>query len=432
MSQETLALVIFAVTYLLIVAERPHPTLAALLGAGAMILTGLLDQRQAQAAVDWNVIALLVGMMILVNGLEQTGAFERVAVLLAKRTRGRPIVLMIVFFALTAVGSALLDNVTTVLLMCPITFILADALGIDPMPWVLGEVIASNIGGTATLIGDPPNIMIGSAAGLDFDAFLEHMAPAAIIIGIVIAGGMALFYRRALRPSADAARAATGLALPPLKTDRRTLVICLAVLALVMAGFLVHGALGLQAGTIAMGGAVVFMVVAKADLRKTLAAIQWPTLFFFVGLFIVVAGVQETGWLDKFGRWLVILSRGNMLGATIMLLWGAAATSAVVDNIPATAALIPAVKAMAQALYPDAAAPWALPEAMPLWWALALGACLGGNATSVAASANVVVLGIAERAGHPISFSRFLRIGVPVSVISLLLSSAYLLLRYLR
>lgn len=430
MSQQLLALVIFTATYVLIVLERPHRTLAALLGAGAMILTGVIDQSRAQAAVDWNVIALLAGMMILVHALEKTGAFEWLAVVLARRTRGQPMVLMLAFFALTAVASALLDNVTTVLLICPLTFILADRLGIDPMPWVLGEVVASNIGGAATLIGDPPNIMIGSAVGLDFLAFVKHLTPAALLTGIVVAAGMAFFYRSALRPTEATAHAAEGLFLPAPKTDRRTLAICLGIIALVVLGFFLQGALRLQAGTIALGGATILMLLTKADLQETMREVQWPTLLFFVGLFVVVGGVQEAGLLDRMGRWLVGVSGGNLLVTAIALLWGAALISAVVDNIPATAALIPALKAMAHTLYPEAARPWAQPEILPLWWALALGACLGGNATLVGASANVTAAGIAERFGRRISFVQFLRIGLPATVISLLLCTLYLYLRY--
>ena len=432
MSQATLALIIFLVTYALIVAERPHRTLAALLGAGAMILTGILHQDEAVHSVDFNTIGLLAGMMILVNALHKTGAFEWLAVVIVRKTKGHPGTILLSFFALTAVASAFLDNVTTVLLVCPLTFLIADRLEVDPMPLILSEIMASNIGGTATLIGDPPNIMIGSAVGLDFMAFVKHLAPIAIIIGLVIGVSMRAAYGRALKPSAAMREVAASLSPPPLKTDRRSLYICLAVLGAVVIGFLLHGALGLEAATIALGGATVLLVLSRHDLHESLAEIEWPTLFFFIGLFVVVGGVEKVGLLDRFGRWLLDACGGNLALTAMGLLWGCALISAIVDNIPATAALIPVVKAMAESVHPGMHQPWAQPDIMPLWWALAMGACLGGNATIVGASANVVVAGLAERAGRPIIFARFLRVGVPVTLVSLLLSSAYLFLRYLR
>jgi Na+/H+ antiporter NhaD/arsenite permease-like protein len=431
MSQETLALAIFIVTYALVVAERPHRTLAALLGAGAMILTGILHQAEAVRSIDFNTIGLLAGMMLLVHALQRTGAFEWLAVVIVRKTHGQPGTILLGFFAMTAVASAFLDNVTTVLLVCPLTFLIADRLDIDPMPWVLAEIVASNIGGTATLIGDPPNIMIGSAVGLDFLAFLEHLGPIALVTGLVIAFTLRIAYRRSLKATGAMREVADGLAPPPLKADRRTLYVCLGVMGAVVVGFLLHGPLGLEAATIALGGATILLVLTKDDLHESLAAIEWPTLFFFVGLFVVVGGVEKVGLLEKFGGWLLAVTRGNLALAAIGFLWGAAFISAVVDNIPATAALIPVVKAMAASIHPGVEHPWAHPDILPLWWALALGACLGGNGTIVGASANVVVAGLAERAGRPISFVRFLRVGIPVTIASLLLSTAYLFLRYL-
>ena len=439
MPELAVATAIFLVTYAVIISERLDRAVVALAGAGLMIAFGILDQRQALEAIDPNTIALLVGMMIIVNVLKRTGVFRYAGWRTAIALNGDPWRMLVGFTLFTAIASAFLDNVTTILLMVPVTIAICDDLGLDPRPFLITEVIASNIGGTATLIGDPPNILIGSATGLDFVAFLLNLAPVVLLLLALMFGGFWLLYRRGGRLGAPSdegrralARADAGVHLG----DRRLLRRALSVLALTVLGFFLHGALHYQAGTIAMFGATLLLLLSRVDLHDVLAEVEWPTIFFFVGLFVVVGGIEEIGLLDRIARRAVSLTGGDLELTALVLLWFAGITSAIVDNIPAVATLIPLTFSLARLLFPDlaeldAAALAADPRVTPLWWSLALGACLGGNGSLVGASANVVAVGIAERRGEPIGFWGFTKVGLPFALVSLAVASLYVWLRYL-
>ncbi|HEU0236973.1 MAG TPA: ArsB/NhaD family transporter [Candidatus Limnocylindrales bacterium] len=416
------AATIFVITYALIATDRIEKTVAALLGGLAMVVLRVIDQETAFHAIDFNVIFLLAGMMALAGTLRRTGFFQWVAIRSVKVAGGDPIRLIVVLSVVAAGLSAFLDNVTTVVLIAPVTLYIAATLRVSPFPFLVSEILASNIGGTATLIGDPPNILIGSAAGLDFAAFLGTMAPAALLVFVAFIVTVRLFFRGALEVHAEVRDAVLALDEREVLTDPRLLRISLVVIGLTILGFLVHGVLGYEPATIALLGAAALMLVTRADPAEVLREIEWPTVFFFVGLFMLVEGVVEVGIINAIAGGLFDLTAGDQSITTIGLLWLSGVASAVVDNIPYTAAMIPVVRELgAQGLAVE-----------PLWWSLALGACLGGNATIIGASANVVVANLAGRAGHPITFRGFLPYGLVVVVESLAISTVYLWVRFLR
>jgi Na+/H+ antiporter NhaD/arsenite permease-like protein len=413
---------VFLVAYALIASERLDWTLVALLGGLLLVAIGVIDQAEAFAAIDFNVIFLLAGMMIIANGLAKTGFFEYVAGRAIHVSRGEPFRLLILLAVMTAVLAAILDNVTTVVLLAPVTLSVARTLGVSPFPYLLSQIFASNIGGTATLIGDPPNIMIGSAAGLDFAAFLVHLAPVVVVIMIGFVVLMAIAFRG--RMEDDETRLDRLAELDPAAAikDRPTMLRALAVLGLTIAGFLVHSMIGLEAATIALLGATVLMIIGPIRPDDALRDVEWNTLFFFVGLFMLIEAVVHVGIVGGIATALAEVVGGDLTLATMSILWFSAIASAVVDNIPYTATAIPIVQNLIDSgLSNDV-----------LWWSLALGACLGGNLTIVGASANIVVANLAERDGHKITFGQFLRYGTSVVALSLVVSSVYLWLRYLR
>ncbi len=416
-----LAAAIFIAAYALIASERVDRTLVALLGGLAVVALGIIDQHEAFAAIDLNVIFLLAGMMVLAGTLGRTGFFEWLAIRAAKLSRGDPFRLLVVFAVITAGLSALLDNVTTVVLITPVILSVSRRLGIPPGPYLVGEILASNIGGTATLIGDPPNILIGSAARLDFAAFLVNLAPVTLVVLAVVIVTLRRLFRGDLRVPDEQREAILELRESEAIHDRRLLAISLIVIAATMAGFLLHAALGLEAATIALLGATVLLLVARIDPHEALRQVEWSTLFFFVGLFMLVEAVVHVGIVGGVADALARATAGQVTVAAIALLWFSAIASAVVDNIPYAATAIPVVQRLTSDGLP----------AGPLWWALALGACLGGNLTIVGASANVVVAGMAARAGHPIRFTEFLRYGAVVVGESMVISTVYLWARYL-
>jgi Na+/H+ antiporter NhaD/arsenite permease-like protein len=381
----------------------------------------VISQEDAFAAIDFNVIFLLAGMMVLAGGLSKTGFFEFVAGYAIHRSRGQPFRLLIILSLLTAVLSALLDNVTTVVLLTPVTLSIARTLRVSPFPYLISQIFASNIGGTATLIGDPPNILIGSAAGLDFVDFLVNLTPVVVVIMVAFVGIMWLAFGRNIED--DANRLDILAAVDPAAAikDRALMFRALAVLGLTIAGFLAHSAIGLEAATVALLGATVLMIVGPLNPHEALRDIEWNTLFFFVGLFMLVEAVVHVGILGGVADALANATAGRLDVATIGLLWLSAVASAVVDNIPYTATAIPVVERLIESGL----------SADPLWWSLALGACLGGNLTIVGASANIVVANLAARDGHPITFMQFFRYGVGVVVASLVISTIYLWIRYL-
>jgi Na+/H+ antiporter NhaD/arsenite permease-like protein len=414
--------VIFLASYALIATERFDRTLAALLGGLLVIVFGVIDQHEAFAAIDFNVIFLLAGMMILAGAVGKTGLFEWLAIRSVKMSRGEPLRLLIILSLITAVVSAFLDNVTTVVLVAPVTLSIATRLKISATPFLISQILASNIGGTATLIGDPPNILIGSAAGLDFGAFMFNLGPVVVLILIAFVVTTRFMFGPSLRVEHEDKQAVLAMNEREAIRDRGLLIRALIVLAFTIVGFLFHKTLGLEAATIALLAATVLLLVGHLDVDQAMHEVEWATLFFFVGLFMLVEAIVHAGIVGAVADGLADATGGNGGLATIALLWFSALASAVVDNIPYTATAIPVVQRLTESGLP----------AEPMWWALALGACLGGNLTIVGASANVVVANMAARAGHPIKFFTFMRYGAVIVAESLLISTVYLWLRYLR
>jgi Na+/H+ antiporter NhaD/arsenite permease-like protein len=423
--QVVLALLVFVAAYVLIATERIPREATALGGAALMVVIGATDDRamffSPESGIDWNVILLLLGMMIIVGVVRQTGLFEFLAIWAAKRARGRPFLIMVMLVLMTAVLSAFLDNVTTVLLVAPVTLLVCERLGTSAVPFLIAEIMASNIGGTATLIGDPPNIIIASKGGIDFNEFAANLAPLIVVLLVVFLGLCRVLFRSAFRY--DEGRAARILALRETEalTDRRLLVKCLVVIGLVLAGFVGHSIIGLEPAVVALLGAGVLVAISRVEPRIYLAEVEWGTLLFFAGLFIMVGSLVNLGVIEAVGTAATALVGSNYFAASTALLAGSAVVSGVIDNIPYVATMAPLVQ--------DIVAAGGDP-ARPLWWALALGGDLGGNATAIGASANVVVLGIAKRNGQPISFWAFTKYGLLVTLILVALCVPYLWLRY--
>ena len=411
---------IFVATYALIATERIHKTIAAMAGGVAMILLGVVSQERAFEEIDFNVIFLLAGMMILAAIIRKTGVFGWLAVRAARLAGGDPYRVLVVLSLITAIASAFLDNVTTVVLVGPITLFLAARMGLSPFPFIVSEILASNIGGASTLIGDPPNILIGSAAGLDFTDFLVHMTPlAAILLAVYLVAAKWLF-RGQLTLDEERRDALLALDERQMISDPKLLRQSLLVLAATLVGFVVHGIVHIEPATIALAGAVTLMVVAREDPHEILREVEWPTLFFFIGLFMLVAGVIEIGLIDAVAQLITEVTGGVLAPTTILVMWASAILSGVIDNIPYTATMIPVVAQLSSGHDTDA-----------LWWGLAIGADLGGNATIIGASANVILASMSEREGHKISFGAFLRYGLAVTLGSMLIATAYVWVRYL-
>jgi Na+/H+ antiporter NhaD/arsenite permease-like protein len=413
------AIVIFAAALVAIATERIDRTKVALLGAIAVLLTQTISQETAIEAVDWNTLGLLAGMMIIVRLTETTGMYTYLAIRAGQLSRGRPLAVVACLAIATGVLSAFLDNLTTVLLMVPITFLLADALDIDPIPLVLIEVFASNIGGTATLIGDPPNILIAGATDLSFVSFITNLAPIVVVVLLVVTALLYLAYRGRLQIAPDARDRVMELDAARAIEDHDELRRTLPIMVLTIAAFFVHKPLHLEPATVALAGATVMLVVSRQSMEKALAGIEWPTLFFFMGLFVMVGALEERGAIQEVADGIASVTGGDRSAELLGILWVSGIASGVVDNIPFTATMIPVVEQLGG--HEDAA----------YWWALSLGACFGGNATIIAAAANVAAAGMASRAGRPIGFVPFLKAGVPVTLLSLLLATGYVALRYL-
>lgn len=421
------AVAVFTVAYVLIATEKIHRVAAALGGAAVMFLIGATDTAHAffseDAGIDWNVIFLLIGMMLIVAVLKRTGGFEYVAVWASKRARGRPYRVLVILVVITAVASAALDNVTTVLLIAPVTFLVCERLGVPAVPFLIAEAMASNIGGTSTLVGDPPNIIIGSRGGLSYNDFLIHLAPFVALLLVVFLGLCRVLFRDAFRYDPERAAQIAALHEGDAIRDRRLLVLGLAVLGAVTAAFVLHTTLHLEPAVVALLGGLLLLALSRLDAGEISRDVEWPTLVFFAGLFIMVGALVNTGVVEQLSRAAIDATDGRLLPASMVLLWGSAALSAIVDNIPYVATMSPVVADLVHA-QGDAG------QSRVLWWALALGADLGGNATAVGASANVVVLGLAERAGQRISFWQFTRYGLVVTLVTVGLAMPYLWLRY--
>ncbi|PZG28010.1 hypothetical protein C1I98_33035 [Spongiactinospora gelatinilytica] len=422
------ATAVFVGAYALIATEKIHRVAAALGGAGIMLLIHATDAHAAffdeATGIDWNVIFLLLGMMVIVGVLKQTGVFEYLAIWAAKRARGRPYPLMVLLVVITAVASALLDNVTTVLLIAPVTFLVCERLALPVAPYLIAEAMASNIGGAATLVGDPPNIIIASRANLGFNDFLIHMAPMVIVLMAVYIAMCRVLFRKAFRY--DPQRAAQIMTLNEREAiaDRRLLVQSLAVLAVVMAAFVLHPVLHYEPSVVAILGAGVLVAATKVTTPQALGEVEWPTLTFFAGLFVMVGALVHTGVIGQISQAALTATEGRPGLSALGLLGASAVLSAIVDNIPYVATMSPIVADLVQATGGDG-------PGQVLWWALAFGADLGGNATAVGAAANVVVLGIAARNGTPIGFWQFTRYGLIVTAVTVTLCVPYLWLRYL-
>ncbi|ULL10375.1 hypothetical protein CKW46_13080 [Mycobacterium liflandii] len=421
-----IAIGVFVVTYALIASDRVSKTRAALVGAAIMLAVGIVDSHDVfyshDTGIDWDVIFLLLGMMIIVSVLRQTGVFEYIAIWAVKRANGSPTRIMILLVLVMAFGSALLDNVTTALLIAPVTLLVCDRLAINPSPFLMAEVFAANIGGAATLVGDPPNIIIASRAGLSFNDFLLNMAPVVLIVLVIF---VALLPRLFGSVTVEPERVSDVMSLNEREaiSDRKLLIKCGVVLLAVFATFIAHPVLHIQPSVVALLGAGVLIIISGLGGRDYLASVEWETLLFFAGLFIMVGALVKTGVVDKLARASIELTGGNELFTVLLIIGVSAPVSGIIDNIPYVATMTPIVTELV-AVMPGQVNPDAL------WWALALGADFGGNLTAVGASANVVMLGIARRAGTPISFWEFTRKGIVVTTISLLVAAAYLWLRY--
>jgi Na+/H+ antiporter NhaD/arsenite permease-like protein len=418
-----LALVVFIGVYVALTTEIVNKTAAALLGAVLMVILGIIGQEAAFEHIDWNVIFLLIGMMIIMNITKRTGLFQYVAIKVAKFARGEPLAILILLSLITALFSAFLDNVTTVLIIIPITILIAVELGITPVPFVVTLAIASNIGGTATLIGDPPNIMIGSAAGLSFVDFIANLAPVILVILAVFCGMVFVMFRKQLQVSNERKARIMNFDESKAIEDRTLLVKSLIVLGLVVLAFLLHGALDLEPSTIALAGAVVLLVISgEKEIDHIFAEIEWSTIFFFIGLFMIVGTLVDEGIMTAVSSWLIEATSGHLRLTQFLILWVSGVLSAVVDNIPFVATMIPLIKDMGNQLGNEAV--------RPLWWALSMGACLGGNGTLIGASANVVAAGLAAKSGHPVSFWDFTKYGAIFMAMSLIVCTFYVYLRY--
>ena len=415
-----LAIGVFVVVLAVIASERVHRTKVALIGASLVVVTQTVDQAQAVEAIDFNTIGLLAGMMLIVRVTEPTGVYNYLAIRAGQLAKGRSLGVVLALAGTTALLSAFLDNLTTVLLVVPVTFLLADTLDIRPIPLVIIQIIASNIGGTATLIGDPPNILIAGATDLSFLDFIVNLAPVAAVTFVVVTGLLYLAFRRSFRIDREARRRVMSLDASRSIEDHDELRRTLPIAVLTILAFFVQGAIGIEPATVALTGATVMLLVTRQSLEEALAGIQWATLFFFLGLFVMVGALVETGAIGEVTDAVASVTGGDRSAELLGITWVSAVGSAFVDNIPFTTAMIPVVEELRGDSGDNA-----------YWWALSLGACFGGNATLIAAAANVAAAGMAERAGRPIGFVQFLKVGVPATLLSIAIATLYIAIRYL-
>lgn len=419
-STQIIAIVIFLVTMAAIMTEKLHRTVAAVAGALLLILTGVLSVESGFSYVDLNTLGVLIGMMLFVAVVKNSGIFEYIAIKAAKIAKGRSWPLMVLFALITAVLSAFLDNVTTVLLIGPMTLAITSMLRINPIPFFMTQIMASNIGGTATLIGDPPNIMIGSAAGLSFTDFITNTGVAVLFVLAATIVCFYFIYGRKLHVEPEAMDSILQLDENKAIKDRSLLIKSVVMILLVVFGFVFHSQLHLESCTIALTAAAVMLLIGRQDVEEIVAGVEWTTILFFTGLFIVVGGLQETGVIQILANGLMDLTEGHMTLTILLILWVSAIVSSFLDNIPFVATLIPLILTMQSSGV----------DVTPLWWAVSLGACLGGNGTLIGASANVVLSGISNRHGFPITFASYFKVGFPLMLVSVAISTVFLLLRF--
>ncbi len=424
-----IACVIFAVTYVCILTEKVHKTVAAVAGGMAMIVLGVVSEEAAFESVDLSVILLLTGMMILTHYLAESGFFGYVAIRMVQISQGRPIPLVILLSTLTAVLSALVDNVTTVLLISPVTFLVCKQLSIRPMPYLIVQILACNEGGMATLIGDPPNILIGSEAHLTFNEFLLHLTPVTLICHVVLMAVAIVLIRRDRFVPLDVRARVREMDAARAIHDRKLMCKAGAVLILVLLGFLLHGVLHIPPATVALGGAALIMILAHSEPDDAFKVVEWTTLFFFIGLFILVAGLVEVGVIQQMAEFALRLTGGDLFVTSLVLLWLSALATMLVGAVPITATLIPMVHDMIPQIAETADVRHQL-VTYALWWSLALGVCLGSNGTILGGAANIVVVDIARKNGLDISFGRYMLYGVPYTIVTLVIGSAYVVVRY--
>lgn len=414
------AVAVFLIVILLIITERVHRTAAAMAGAVVLILTGVMSADKALSYIDFNTIGVLVGMMIFVAIVRRSGMFEYIAVRAAKAVHGDPWKIMVAFTLITAVLSAILDNVTTVLLVGPMSIAIARMLKIDPVPFLMGQILASNVGGTATLIGDPPNIMIGSAAHLSFMDFLDNTGFAVLFILAVLILLMKIVYEKKIELGTVDTGAIENLDPSKSITNRALMKKGIIVLICVIVGFMFHDKLGIESSVIALTAAAVMLIIGREDVNEAIQDVEWTTILFFMSLFVVVGGLTETGIIKELASKIIDATNGHPMVTMLVLLWASALLSSILDNIPFVATLIPLILAM-QADGIDVTS---------FWWAISLGACLGGNGTMIGASANVVLSDISTKHGYPITFKSYLKVGMPFMLLSIVISTVFLVIKF--
>ena len=417
---EIIAIAVFLVVIVLNMTEKVHRTSAALAGAVVLLLTNVLTVDKAVGYIDFNTIGVLVGMMLFVAVIKNSGVFEYIAIRAAKMAKGDPWKIMVAFILITAFLSAFLDNVTTVLLVGPMTITIARMLNINPVPFLITQIFAANIGGTATLIGDPPNIMIGSATGLGFLDFVANTGIVAVVSIVVIIIIMRFLYKTKLMADAEAISAVSHLDENKAIEDQALLIKSLIMICLVVIGFIFHSQIGIESSTVALSAAAIIMVIGRQNIDYAIGEVEWPTILFFVALFIVVGGLDETGVIGQLANLVLSTTEGHPVVTMMVLLWASALLSSVLDNIPFVATLIPLVIALGEGGM----------DVEPLWWAISLGACLGGNGTLIGASANVVLSGVSGKHGYPITFKTYTKIGFPIMIVTIVISTVFLLLKY--
>ncbi|MEA4923168.1 MAG: ArsB/NhaD family transporter [Eubacteriaceae bacterium] len=415
-----ISIAIFIAVMTAIVTEKVHRAVAAVAGAVLLLLTHVITFDEAISHVDFNTLGVLLGMMLFVAVVKNSGLFEYVAIRAAKWAKGDPWKIMVAFMIITAVFSAMLDNVTTVLLVAPMTITITRILNVDPIPFLMTQILSSNIGGTSTLIGDPPNIMIGSATGLDFMDFLSNDGIPAVIILVAVVGLMRFVYGKKLNVDQMAVEEVMRLDEKKAIKDAALLKKSIVMIILVAAGFVLHGQLGIDSSVVALTAASVIMIIGKQNAEEIIFDVEWPTIIFFLGLFIVVGGMVETGFIDSVAKLLINATAGYPVVTMLVLLWASAILSAILDNIPFVATLIPLIQTMGDSGI----------DTYPLWWAISLGACLGGNGTLIGASANVVVASISDKNGFPITFRSYLKVGFPTMIFTVAIATVYMLIRY--
>ena len=419
-SSAWIAITIFILVLLCIITEKINRTLAAMAGAMAMVFFRIIDSENIATYIDFNTIGVLIGMMLVVSTIKKSGLFEFVAIYTAKRAKGNTGRILIGFAFITAVLSAILDNVTTVLLIGPMTLVITQILEINPIPFLITEIISSNIGGTSTLIGDPPNIMIGSAAGLGFSDFIVHLLPLVLVILAITLAILYFIFRKHLL--IDPHKTQAVLELDPYKSimDYPLLYKSLGIILLILLGFIFHENLGVSSSVVALTGATIILIISKQNIEEIFSSVEWLTIGFFAALFVIVGGLEEAGIIKMLATYLMAATAGQPTIMVVVILWLSAIVSSFLDNIPFVATLIPLILTMGQNGI----------DINPLWWAVSLGACLGGNGTLIGASANLVLANIGNRSGHKISFTRYFKYGFPLMILSIILSTIYLLLFY--